>query len=287
MDRTGADFYKDVESIWSRLSKKAHPIQLPIGTEGGFNGIIDLFKMKAFMYRDELGKQIDEIDIPAEYADVAKKWRAEMVEAIAETDENLSTKYLEGKELTNEELKPALRRATIKNDIFPIICGSSLKNKGVQLMLDAIVDYLPSPLDIPPVKAVDPDDTSVVIARKADDSEPFTALAFKIAADPFVGKLAFFRVYAGTVKAGSYVLNTSTGERERIGRIVRLHANTREEVQEVHAGDIAAAVGLKSVSTGDTMCNEKHPIVLESMDFPKPVISLAIEPKTKDRKSVV
>ena len=281
LDRTGADFFKDVESIWTRLSKKAHPTQLPIGTEGGFNGIIDLLKMKAFMYRDEMGKVIEEVEIPAEYLEDAKKWRAQLVEAIAETDDTLTSKFLDGKEITTEELIPALRRATIKTQIYPVLCGSALKNKGVQLLLDAIVEYLPSPLDIPPVKAFEPDDHSKELIRKAEDNEPFTALAFKIAADPFVGKLAFFRVYSGHIKAGSYVLNSSNGERERIGRIVRLHANARTEVDEVYAGDIAAAVGLKSTFTGHTLCDPEKPALLESIVFPEPVISIAIEPKTK------
>jgi len=281
LDRTGADFLKDVQSIWDRLSKKAHPIQLPIGQEDGFNGIIDLLQMKAHIYRDDMGRQVDEVDVPEEYLAVAKEWRAKMVEAIAETDEALMNKYLEGKELTIEELKPALRRAVLRTDIFPVLCGSSLKNKGVQQMLDAIVDYLPSPLDVPPVIGHDPQDLAVEIPRHADDNEPFTALAFKIAADPFVGKLAFFRVYSGSIKAGSYVLNVSTGERERIGRIVRLHANSREEVEEVFAGEIAAAVGLKTTFTGHTLCDPDHPVLLEAIVFPEPVISIAIEPKTK------
>ncbi len=281
LDRTGADFIKDVHSIWNRLSKKAVVTQLPIGIEDGFNAIIDLLKMKAYAFNGEMGNKIDEMEIPAEYLDQAKEWRHKMVEAIAETDETLMTKYLDGKELSIEELKPALRRAVLKTEIYPILCGSALKNKGVQLVLDAVVDYLPSPLDIPAVKAHDPADPTKEIARHADDSEPFTALAFKIAADPFVGKLAFFRVYSGTIKSGSYVLNSSNGERERIGRIVRLHANTREEVDQVYAGEIAAAVGLKSTFTGHTLCDVDHPVLLESIVFPEPVISIAIEPKTK------
>ncbi|KKW36641.1 MAG: Elongation factor G [Candidatus Giovannonibacteria bacterium GW2011_GWA2_53_7] len=281
LDRTGADFYKDVESIWKRLSKNAHPIQIPIGTEDQFIGLVDLFKMKAFIYKDESGRTIEEIEIPEEYKANAEKWRAQMVEAIAETDENLTTAYLEGKTIPVDELKVALRKATIKAQIYPIICGSALKNKGVQMMLDAIIDYLPSPLDVPPLKATDPSDPTKEVLRKADDNEPFTALAFKIAADPFVGKLAFFRVYAGTLKAGSYVLNTSTGEKERVGRIVRLHANSREEVDQVYAGDIAAAVGLKETFTGHTLSDIDHPVLLESIKFPEPVISIAIEPKTK------
>jgi len=281
LDRTGADFYQDVESIWKRLSKNAHPIQIPIGVEDKFIGLVDLFKMKAFVYKDELGRDIEEMDIPEEYKARAEEWRTKLIEAIAETDEHLTNAWLEGKEISTEDLKSALRRATIKAQIFPIICGSALKNKGVQMMLDAIIEYLPSPLDVPPLKGLDPSDLTKEILRKTDDNEPFTALAFKIAADPFVGKLAFFRVYAGTLKAGSYVLNTSTGEKERIGRIVRLHANSREEVDQVYAGDIAAAVGLKETFTGHTLSDIDHPILLESIKFPEPVISIAIEPKTK------
>jgi elongation factor G len=281
LDRTGADFFKDLQSIHDRLSKKAYPVQLPIGAEDKFEGVVDLIKMRAFYYRDDLGKQIDELDIPADLTELAKEWRHKLVEAIAETDEKLMNKYLGGEELTEEELKKGLRKATIATDIFPVLCGSALKNKGVQFLLDSIVDYLPSPLDIPPVKGTNPDNAEEAVERKASDDEPFTALAFKIAADPFVGKLAFFRVYAGKLKAGSYVLNSTTGEKERIGRIVRLHANSREDVEEVFAGEIAAAVGLKATFTGHTLCDPEHPILLESIVFPEPVISIAIEPKTK------
>ncbi len=281
LDRTGADFYKDLDSIHARLTKRAFPIQLPIGTEEKFEGIIDLLKMKAFMYRDEEGKQVDEIDIPEEYQAKAKEYRGKMIEAIVENDEVLMEKYLGGEEIPMADLKVALRKATIALQVFPVLCGSSLKNKGVQMMIDAVVDYLPSPLDIPPVEGFDPDDSEKKVARPASDTEPFAALAFKIATDPFVGKLAFFRVYSGVVKSGSYVLNTSTGEKERISRIVRLHANTREEVDEVHAGDIAAAVGLKNTTTGNTLCDPAKPVVLESITFPEPVISQALEPKTK------
>ncbi len=281
LDRTGADFYKDVQSIYDRLTKFAHPIQLPIGTEGGFVGIIDLLRMKAFMYRDEEGKVVDEIEIPEEYAEKAKEFRAKMIEAIVENDEAMMEKYLAGEELAIEDLKRALRKAVINLQIFPILCGSSLKNKGVQLMLDAVVDYLPSPLEIAAVEGFDPKAPDVMIARKAADEEPLSALAFKIAADPFVGKLVFFRVYSGVIRSGTYVLNSTTGEKERLSRIVRMHANSREEVQEVYAGEIAAAVGLKGTVTGNTLCDPAHPIVLESITFPEPVISIALEPLTK------
>lgn len=281
LDRTGADFFKDLDSIHARLTKNAYPIQLPIGKEDGFEGIIDLMKMKAFMYRDEEGRQIDEIDIPDEYKEQAEEWRGKLVEAIAENDEALMEKYLAGEELPMEDLKRVLREATIRLDIVPVLCGSALKNKGVQMMIDAVVDYLPSPLDIPAVEGFHPDDEENVQTRPASDEEPFSALAFKIATDPFVGKLAFFRVYSGVLKAGSYVLNTSTGEKERVSRIVRLHANSREDVDEVFAGEIAAAVGLKNTTTGNTLCDPANPVVLESITFPEPVISQALEPLTK------
>lgn len=281
LDRTGADFYKDLESIHERLTKKAYPIQLPIGTEANFNGIIDLLTMKAFIYKDDLGKEIEETEIPEEYLEKAKEYRGQLVEAISENDEELMNKYLAGEELPVEDLKRVLREATKKLEIFPVLCGSALKNTGVQMMIDAVIDYLPSPLGVDAIKGFDPDDEEKIMARPADDSEPFAALAFKIAADPFVGKLAFFRVYSGTLKAGSYVLNSTTGEKERISRIVRLHANSREDVDEVYAGDIAAAVGLKATTTGNTLCDPDHPVVLESITFPEPVISLALEPQTK------
>ena len=281
LDRTGADFYKDLKSIHDRLTKNAYPLQLPIGTESDFVGVVDLLKMRAFFYRDDQGKQVDELDIPDDMKELANEYRAKLVEAICATEEPLMNKFLGGEAISEEELKVALRKAVIKVEIIPVLCGSALKNKGVQFMLDAIVDYLPSPLDIPPVKGHNPDDMEVFIERAASDSEPFAALAFKIAADPFVGKLAFFRVYSGSIKAGSYVLNTSNGEKERIGRIVRLHANKREEVDEVFAGEIAAAVGLKSTFTGHTLSDEANPIILEAIVFPEPVISIAIEPKTK------
>ncbi|MDA1024359.1 MAG: elongation factor G [bacterium] len=281
LDRTGADFFKDLDSIHARLTKKAYPIQLPIGKEDAFEGIIDLLKMKAFMYRDEEGRQVDEIDIPDEYKEQAETWRAKLVEAIAENDESLMEKYLAGEEIAIEDLKRVLRAATIRLDIVPVLCGSALKNKGVQMMIDAVVDYLPSPLDIPAVEGFHPDDETNVQKREAADEEPFSALAFKIATDPFVGKLAFFRVYSGMLKAGTYVLNASTGEKERVSRIVRLHANSREDVNEVFAGEIAAAVGLKNTTTGNTLCDPAKPIVLESITFPEPVISQALEPLTK------
>jgi elongation factor G len=281
LDRTGADFFKDVESIHTRLTKRAYPIQLPIGTEDKFIGIVDLLRMKAEIYKDDMGKEIEESEVPADMLELAKEYRAKLLEAIVENDEVLMTKYLAGEEIPLEDLKRVLRKACIAVQIIPVLCGSALKNKGVQMMLDAVVDYLPSPMDVPPMKGFDVENHDIAILREPKDSEPFTALAFKIAADPFVGKLAFFRVYSGSIKAGSYVLNTANGERERIGRIVRLHANSREDVDEVFAGEIAAAVGLKNTFTGHTLCDPDHPIVLESITFPEPVIFIAIEPKTK------
>ena len=281
LDRTGADFFKDLDSIHDRLSKKAYPVQLPIGAEDKFSGLIDLIQMRAFMFKDEMGKDEEETDIPEDYRAQADEWRGKLVEAIAENDEVLMEKYLVGEELSIEELRVGLRKATINLDIFPVFTGSALKNKGVQLLLDAINLYLPTPLDVPPMSGVDPDDEEKEIVRKPDDAEPFSALAFKIATDPYVGKLAFFRVYSGSVKAGSYILNTSTGKKERIGRIVRLHANSREDVEEVFTGEIAAAVGLKNTVTGHTLSDSENPVLLENITFPEPVISVAIEPKTK------
>ena len=281
LDRMGADFKKDVESIRTRLNKHAHPIQLPIGTEANFSGIVDLITMKAEMYKDEMGQEIEESDVPASMLEAAKTARNEFLEALAETDENLMNKYLGGQELTIDEIRAALRRAVIKQELFPILCGSALKNKGVQFLLDAVTYYLPSPLEIPPVKGYDPEDPEKIIERSADDAEPFAALAFKVMTDPFVGKLVFFRVYSGNLSSGSYVLNTTTGERERISRIVRMHSNAREDVDHVYAGEIAAAVGLKATFTGHTICDENHPIILESITIPEPVIEIAIEPKTK------
>ncbi|MFH1597463.1 MAG: elongation factor G [Patescibacteria group bacterium] len=280
MDRTGADFYADLDDIRDRLNPNAHPIQLPIGAEANFLGIIDLLRQKAILYKDEMGKEIEETDIPDDMKEKVEKFRHDLIEAVAEQDDDLLHKYLEGEEIKIEEIQRVLRKATIDNKIIPILCGSALKNKGIQSLLDAINQYLPSPLDIPPVTGNDPK-TDEEKTRKADDSEPFSALAFKIASDPFVGKLAFFRVYSGVLESGTYVLNSVSGKKERISRIVRLHANHREEVKEVYAGEIAAAVGLKETTTGDTLCDEDNPIILEKITFPEPVISVAIEPKTK------
>ncbi len=281
LDRTGADFYADVNSIHERLTKSAVPIQLPIGAEGGFLGMIDLIDEKAFLFKDDMGKEVEITEIPADMKEKAAKYRGELIERIAETDENLMNRYLDGGTFTPEELKAALRRATVSFQLIPILCGSALKNKGVQQMLDAVVAYLPSPLDIEPAKGKDANNPEVELVAKPDDSEPFQALAFKVAVDPFVGRLTFFRVYSGTLKTGSFVLNTFTGERERIGRLVRLHANSREDIDEVQSGDIAAAIGLKNTFTGHTLSDENHPMILEQMIFPEPVISMAVEPKTK------
>ncbi|KKW29530.1 MAG: Elongation factor G [Candidatus Uhrbacteria bacterium GW2011_GWD2_52_7] len=281
LDRTGADFYKDVDSIHKRLATNAYPIQLPIGTESNFVGLVDLLTRRAYIYRDDMGKVIDETDIPEDMKAKAEEYRAKLVEAIVEQDESLMERYFAGEEISVPELKKALRKGVVTMKIFPILCGSALKNKGVQQMLDAVVELLPSPLDVPPITGFDPEDPEKLIACPPADTSPFAALAFKIAADPFVGKLAFFRVYSGSVKAGTYVLNTTTGEKERISRIVRLHANSREDVDEVFAGEIAAAVGLKNTVTGNTLCDADHPVVLESITFPEPVISQALEPKTK------
>lgn len=281
LDRMGADFYKDLISIHDRLTKKAYAVQLPIGAEDKFQGIIDLIRMKAEIYLDEMGQKFEEVDVPADMLDKAKEYRAKLIEAIAENDEAMMNKYLAGEELSVEELKSGLRKGVISNQLYPILCGSALKNKGVQFLLDAVVDYLPSPLDVPPTKAHDIDDLDKVVPLTPSDDEPFAALAFKVMSDPFVGKLVFFRVYSGKLASGSYVINTTTGEKERISRIVRMHANEREEVSEVFAGDIAAAVGLKATFTGHTLCDEKRALVLESITIPEPVISLAIEPKTK------
>ncbi len=281
LDRMGADFQKDVESIRTRLNKRSYPIQLPVGSEANFSGIIDLITMKAEMYKDEMGQQIEEIDIPSDMLDDAKAARNEFLEALSESDEAFMNKYLSGEELSVDEIRTVLRKAVIAQDIFPILCGSALKNKGVQFLLDAVCYYLPSPLDVPPVQGHDVDDPKKIVGCPANDSAPFVALAFKVMSDPFVGKLIFFRVYSGTIKAGSYVLNTTTGGKERIGRIVRMHSNDREDVEQVYAGDIAAAVGLKSTFTGHTLCDEDYPVVLESITVPEPVIEIAIEPKTK------
>ena len=280
MDKIGADFLYSVSTLHDRLQANAHPIQLPIGSEDDFRGIIDLIKMKAEIYTNDLGTDILEEDIPAEYLEQAQEYREKLVEAVAETDEDLMMKYLEGEEITNEELKAAIRKATINVEFFPVLCGSAFKNKGVQLMLDAVIDYLPSPLDIPAIKGINPD-TEEEETRPASDEEPFAALAFKIMTDPFVGRLTFFRVYSGVLNSGSYVLNTSKGKRERIGRILQMHANSRQEIETVYAGDIAAAVGLKDTTTGDSLTDEKAKIILESINVPEPVIQLMVEPKSK------
>ena len=280
MDKIGADFLYSVSTLHDRLQANAHPIQLPIGSEDDFRGIIDLIKMKAEIYTNDLGTDILEEDIPAEYLEQAQEYREKLVEAVAETDEELMMKYLEGEEITNEELKAGIRKATINVEFFPVLCGSAFKNKGVQLMLDAVIDYLPSPLDIPAIKGINPD-TDEEETRPASDEEPFAALAFKIMTDPFVGRLTFFRVYSGVLQSGSYVLNTSKGKRERIGRILQMHANSRQEIEQVYAGDIAAAIGLKDTTTGDSLTDEKAKVILESIEVPEPVIQLMVEPKTK------
>ncbi|MFA6909081.1 MAG: elongation factor G [Patescibacteria group bacterium] len=280
MDRMGADFYNDLASIHERLTTNAHPMQLPIGAAETFAGLVDLLTRRAIIYKDEMGKEWEDTDvIPEDMKEKVEQYRHTLIEAIVEKDEKLLNQYLEGKEPTLEELKKTLRKAVIKNELVPIFCGSALKNKGVQFLLDAVNDYLPSPLDVKAIKATDMAGTA--IERSASDEQPFTSLVFKIATDPYVGKLSFFRVYSGKLTSGSYVLNTRTSRKERVGRIVRLHANHREEVQEVYAGDIAAAVGLKDTTTGDTISDEDHPVILESITFPDPVISIAIEPKTK------
>ncbi len=279
LDRTGADFWRDVDMIRDRLGVIPVPIQIPIGVEDEFRGVVDLVRMKALVWRDDLGAQFDTIDIPVELQAQADEHRTKMIEALADADDDIAHKYLEGESFTEEELKHALRLGTLQYKFVPVLTGSALKNKGIQPMLDAVVDYLPSPLDVPPMVALDPQGHDVV--RTVDDKEPFAALAFKIAADPFVGKLAFFRVYSGTLKAGSYVMNPTKGKKERIGRVLQMHANHREEIDTVYAGDIAAAVGLKDTFTGDTLTDPEHPVILESMTFPEPVIEVKIEPKTK------
>jgi elongation factor G len=281
MDIMGADFYRVVDMMKDRLQANAVPIQLPIGYEDSFVGLIDLMENQAIIYHNDDGKVSDTVEIPDDMKEKAEEYRQAMIEAIAETDEELMMKYLEGEEITVPELKKALRAATIANEIVPVCCGTAYRNKGVQPLLDAVVDFMPSPVDVPDVQGNEPGDESVELTRPSSDDAPFAALAFKIMADPFVGRLAFFRVYSGTLTSGSYVYNPVKGKRERVGRILRMHANHREEIQEVRAGDIAAMVGLKDTSTGDTLCDENNPIVLESMVFPEPVISVAIEPKTK------
>ena len=279
MDILGANFYNVVEMMKDRLGSNAVPVQLPIGKEDTFQGIIDLVKMDAIIYEDDLGTVMDETEIPADMKEIAAEWREKLVEAVAETDEELMMKYLEGEEFTEEEIKAAIRKATIACEMNPVFCGTAYRNKGVQPVIDAVIDYLPAPTDIPAIKGVLPDGTEA--ERHSSDDEPFSALAFKIMTDPFVGKLAFFRVYSGTLESGSYVLNATKNKRERIGRILQMHANTRQEITEVYAGDIAAAVGLKDTTTGDTLCDPNNAIILESMEFPEPVIDVAIEPKSK------
>lgn len=280
MDIMGADFFKVVSMMKERLHANAVPIQIPIGAEDKYVGMVDLITMKAFVHKDDLGKEIVETEIPEDLIAISNEYREKMIEAAAEQDEDLMTKYLEGEQLTEAEIKMGLRLGTINVKLTTVLCGSSYKNKGVQEMLDAVIAYMPSPLDIPPMDGIAVDSEEKIV-RKADDTEPFSALAFKIMVDPFVGKLCFFRVYSGKIQAGSYVYNSTKGKRERLGRIVQMHANHREEIKEVYTGDIAAAVGLKDTTTGDTLCDENHAVILEAMVFPEPVISVAIEPKTK------
>ena len=282
MDILGANFFHVIDTIHDRLRANAVPVQIPIGSENMFEGIIDLLTMKAEVYdkNDATGKEFEIVDIPENMKAEAQAWHDKMIEAVAELDEDLTMKYLEGEEISVEELKTVIRRETIAGNIFPVFCESAYKNKGVQMMLDGVVDYMPAPTDIPSIGGVNPD-TEEEDVRHASDKEPFSALAFKIVTDPYVGKLAFFRVYSGTLETGSYVYNATKGKRERIGRILQMHANHREEIEKVYSGDIAAAVGLKQTTTGDTLCDEKKPIILESMEFPDPVIEIAIEPKTK------
>lgn len=279
MDVTGADFFRSVQTIDKKLHGNPIPIQIPIGAEDTFIGMIDLVEMKAEIYKDELGKEIEITDVPEEYLDLANEYREKLIEKASEFDEDLMMAYLEGEEIDKELLKKAIRKGTLAVEITPVSCGSSYKNKGVQLLLDAIIDYLPSPIDVPAIIGTDMDGNEV--DRHSSDDEPFSALAFKIVTDPYVGKLAYFRVYSGVLQAGSYVMNSTKGKRERIGRILQMHANKRQEIEEVHAGEIAAAVGLKDTTTGDTLCDEKSLVILENMEFPEPVISVAIEPKTK------
>jgi elongation factor G len=280
MDKLGADFLYSLKTLHDRLQANAAAIQLPIGAEDQFEGIIDLIEMKATFYGNDLGTDIEDREIPEEYMEQAEEYREKLIEAVAELDEELMEKYLGGEEITNDELKAAIRKGTVNVEFYPVICGSAFKNKGVQKMLDAVIDYLPSPLDVPAIKGTLPD-TDEEVTRPSSDDAPFSALAFKVMTDPYVGKLTFFRVYSGTLKSGSYVQNSTKGKRERVGRILQMHANSREEITEVHAGDIAAAVGLKDTTTGDTLCDEKNLVILESMEFPEPVIQLSIEPKSK------
>ena len=280
MDIMGANFYRVVDMMKDRLKCNAVPIQLPIGSEDTFKGIVDLVEMKAYVYYDDLGKDIRVEDIPADMLEEAEKYHADMVEHVAEQDEELMMKYLDGEELTIDEIKACIRKSTLANTMVPVVCGTSYRNKGVQKLLDAVIDYMPSPVDVPHIKGIDPE-TGEEVERPSSDDEPFSALAFKIATDPFVGKLCFFRVYSGFINTGSTVLNATKGKNERLGRILQMHSNHRKDIETVYAGDIAAAVGLKNTTTGDTLCDEKNPVVLESMEFPEPVIRVAIEPKTK------
>ena len=280
MDKLGANFIQAVETIHDRLQANAHAVQLPIGAEDNFSGIIDLVTMEAWDYEDDLGVNVNKIDIPEELKDQAEELHASLIEAVADYDEELMMMYLEGEEISVERLKEAIRKATLSVDFYPVFCGSAFKNKGVQLMLDGVIDYLPAPTDVPPIIGTVPD-SGEELAHHADDSEDFAALAFKVMTDPFVGRLTFFRVYSGTLESGSYILNASKGKRERVGRILQMHANSRQEIPEVFSGDIAAAVGLKDTGTGDTLCAENAPVILESMEFPDPVINVAIEPDSK------
>ncbi len=280
MDKTGADFLYSVSTLHDRLQANAHPIQLPIGSEDTFTGIIDLVKMKAEIYTNDLGTDMVEEDIPAEFLEQAQEYREKLIEAVADFDEELMLKFLDGEEIEEAELKTAIRNATLTVEFFPVLCGTAFKNKGVQLLLDAVIDYLPAPTDVPSIKGINPK-TDEETERASTDEAPFSSLAFKVMTDPFVGRLTFFRVYSGVLNSGSYVLNASKGKRERVGRILQMHANSREEIQEVFSGDIAAAVGLKDTTTGDTLCDEKNPVILESIVFPDPVIEVAVEPKSK------
>ncbi|USK59976.1 elongation factor G [Peribacillus asahii] len=280
MDKMGADFLYSVGTLHDRLQANAHPIQLPIGAEDNFSAIIDLVEMKATFYGNDQGTDITEGEIPAEHLELAQEYREKLIEGVAEVDEDLMEKYLGGEEISVEELKAAIRKATIAVEFYPVICGTAFKHKGVQPMLDAVIDYLPAPIDVPAIKGTLPDSDEEV-ERHSSDEEPFSALAFKVMTDPYVGKLTFFRVYSGTLQSGSYVINSTKGKRERVGRILQMHANSREEISEVYAGDIAAAVGLKDTTTGDTLCDDKNQVILESMVFPEPVISLSVEPKSK------
>src|SRR5690625_160680 len=280
MDKVGADFLYATSTLKDRLGANAHPIQMPIGAEDQFEGIIDLIEMEAHFYLDDLGTKSESGEIPDEYKEQAEKLRTDLIESVADVNEDLMMKYLEGEEISNEELKQAIRQATIDVEFYPVFCGSAFKNKGVQLLLDGVIDYLPAPTDVPPIEGILPDSEEET-TREADDNAPFSALAFKVMTDPYVGKLTFFRVYSGTLDSGSYVLNSVKNKRERVGRILQMHANSREEISTIHCGDIAAAVGLKDTATGDTLCDEKSPVILESMEFPEPVIGVAIDPKTK------